>query len=188
MSNWNVYYFLLAPMVMLAAGVSLYNLLVKLTPPRRQAHADELKCFDSAAKQHDVCVGDIHSTPERTISLVVPAYNESKRLPKVHIAFSVYMYTHTAHIHVCCLFLVSCDLYKCVCVCMQSLASCDLFMCVCVCIRAITRITQMLDETLEYLDARERKQKDFTYEIIIVDDGSKDNTYELACAFAEQVS
>jgi glycosyltransferase involved in cell wall biosynthesis len=71
---------------------------------------------------------------------------------------------------------------------MQSLASCDLFMCVCVCIRAITRITQMLDETLEYLDARERKQKDFTYEIIIVDDGSKDNTYELACAYAEQVS
>lgn len=37
----------------------------------------------------------------------------------------------------------------------------------------------MLDEALEYLEARLKKDKKFTYEIIVVDDGSKDKTSEV---------
>jgi len=38
------------------------------------------------------------------------------------------------------------------------------------------RISEMLDETLKYLEERQSKDKDFTFEIIIVNDGSKDMT------------
>lgn len=34
----------------------------------------------------------------------------------------------------------------------------------------------MLDEAIECLEQRQKKEPKFTYEIIIVDDGSKDNT------------
>ena len=36
------------------------------------------------------------------------------------------------------------------------------------------RLPKMLDETIGYLDNRTRREKKFTYEIIIVDDGSRD--------------
>jgi dolichyl-phosphate beta-glucosyltransferase len=41
------------------------------------------------------------------------------------------------------------------------------------------RVTYMLDETLQYLQKREKNNENFTWEIIIVDDGSKDKTSEV---------
>ncbi|KAG0575518.1 hypothetical protein KC19_5G009800 [Ceratodon purpureus] len=41
------------------------------------------------------------------------------------------------------------------------------------------RIRSTLDETLSYLQDRVKRDKSFTYEIIIVDDGSKDNTTKI---------
>lgn len=38
------------------------------------------------------------------------------------------------------------------------------------------RITIMLDEAIEYLLERQKKDKSFTFEIVVVDDGSSDNT------------
>ncbi|XP_059088638.1 dolichyl-phosphate beta-glucosyltransferase-like [Tigriopus californicus] len=41
------------------------------------------------------------------------------------------------------------------------------------------RLNAMMDEATQYLDARQKAQKSFQYEIIIVDDGSKDCTSTL---------
>ena len=48
------------------------------------------------------------------------------------------------------------------------------------------RITSMLDETIEYLKRRQQENSDFTWEIIVVDDGSKDNTANLVINYANQ--
>lgn len=44
----------------------------------------------------------------------------------------------------------------------------------------------MLDETVAHLQSRQKKDPKFSYEIIIVDDGSKDNTIETVLDFAKK--
>lgn len=44
----------------------------------------------------------------------------------------------------------------------------------------------MLDECLEYLENRVAKDATFTYEVIVVSDGSKDRTVEVAQKYSEQ--
>ncbi|KAI9254289.1 nucleotide-diphospho-sugar transferase [Sporodiniella umbellata] len=43
----------------------------------------------------------------------------------------------------------------------------------------------MLEEAVEYLEAQKQLDKTYTYEIIIVDDGSRDNTIDVAIKFAK---
>jgi len=48
------------------------------------------------------------------------------------------------------------------------------------------RLEDMLNETLKYLTDRQQRKKSFTYEIIIVDDGSRDRTGEVALAYVKR--
>jgi dolichyl-phosphate beta-glucosyltransferase len=43
-----------------------------------------------------------------------------------------------------------------------------------------TRLPKMLDEAIDYLQQRTRDEPAFTWEIIVVDDGSTDNTTKVA--------
>ena len=48
------------------------------------------------------------------------------------------------------------------------------------------RLPAMLNEALDYLEERKRATPSYTYEIIIVDDGSKDATTETGLMYAEK--
>ncbi|CAO3630301.1 unnamed protein product [Cunninghamella blakesleeana] len=48
------------------------------------------------------------------------------------------------------------------------------------------RLSVMLTETIDYLEDCKKENKTFTYELIIVDDGSRDNTIKIALDFAKQ--
>jgi len=48
------------------------------------------------------------------------------------------------------------------------------------------RLPIMLDETLAYLKARQSKNPSFTYELIVVDDGSKDTTSQIALQYSKK--
>jgi len=48
-----------------------------------------------------------------------------------------------------------------------------------------SRLPIMLDETLDYLRRRKAKDSSFTYEIIVVDDGSRDNTSQIALKYSK---
>lgn len=48
------------------------------------------------------------------------------------------------------------------------------------------RLPMMMDEALEYLEERKKKLKSFTYEVIVVDDGSKDKTTQIAQSYCNK--
>uniref|UniRef100_A0A182ILP1 Dolichyl-phosphate beta-glucosyltransferase n=1 Tax=Anopheles atroparvus TaxID=41427 RepID=A0A182ILP1_ANOAO len=48
------------------------------------------------------------------------------------------------------------------------------------------RLPIMLDECLQYLEDRSHKEKDFTYEVIVVSDGSRDRTVDVAMEYARR--
>uniref|UniRef100_A0A3B3C1M1 Dolichyl-phosphate beta-glucosyltransferase n=1 Tax=Oryzias melastigma TaxID=30732 RepID=A0A3B3C1M1_ORYME len=50
------------------------------------------------------------------------------------------------------------------------------------------RMPVMLDEAMEYLESRQKKNSSFTYEVIVVDDGSKDKTTEIALEYTKKYS
>ncbi|KAJ8275575.1 hypothetical protein COCON_G00073270 [Conger conger] len=48
------------------------------------------------------------------------------------------------------------------------------------------RMPVMMEETMDYLENRQKRQPSFTYEVIIVDDGSKDKTTEVALEYTKK--
>ncbi|KAK7085801.1 dolichyl-phosphate beta-glucosyltransferase [Halocaridina rubra] len=48
------------------------------------------------------------------------------------------------------------------------------------------RLPVMLDECMVYLEKREEEERDFTYEVIIVDDGSKDKTSKVGLDYSKK--
>uniref|UniRef100_A0A8V0XKY7 Dolichyl-phosphate beta-glucosyltransferase n=1 Tax=Gallus gallus TaxID=9031 RepID=A0A8V0XKY7_CHICK len=48
------------------------------------------------------------------------------------------------------------------------------------------RLPLMMDEALDYLEKRQKRDPSFTYEVIVVDDGSKDQTTEVAMKYCEK--
>lgn len=48
------------------------------------------------------------------------------------------------------------------------------------------RLPVMLDEALEYLEKRRKENSSFSYEIIVVDDGSRDNTSKVALEYSKK--
>ncbi|XP_065499995.1 dolichyl-phosphate beta-glucosyltransferase isoform X3 [Caloenas nicobarica] len=48
------------------------------------------------------------------------------------------------------------------------------------------RLPLMMDEALDYLEKRQKQDPSFTYEVIVVDDGSKDQTTEVAMKYCKK--
>ncbi|XP_025945737.1 dolichyl-phosphate beta-glucosyltransferase isoform X3 [Apteryx rowi] len=48
------------------------------------------------------------------------------------------------------------------------------------------RLPLMMDEALDYLEKRQKQDPSFTYEVIVVDDGSKDQTTKVALKYCEK--
>ncbi|XP_046870139.1 dolichyl-phosphate beta-glucosyltransferase isoform X1 [Hypomesus transpacificus] len=48
------------------------------------------------------------------------------------------------------------------------------------------RLPVMMEEAMEYLENRQKRHPAFTYEVIVVDDGSKDKTTEVALKYSKQ--
>lgn len=50
------------------------------------------------------------------------------------------------------------------------------------------RLPPMMDATMDYLEKRRKRDKNFTYEVIIVDDGSRDDTVRVGVEYSRKYS
>nr|XP_008528943.1 PREDICTED: dolichyl-phosphate beta-glucosyltransferase isoform X2 [Equus przewalskii] len=89
-------------------------------------HRHEQEKFFLNARGQKETLPSIWDSPTKQLSVVVPSYNEEKRLPV------------------------------------------------------------MMDEALSYLEKRQKQDPTFTYEVIVVDDGSKDQTSEVAFKYCQK--
>ncbi|XP_032150373.1 dolichyl-phosphate beta-glucosyltransferase isoform X3 [Sapajus apella] len=103
--------------VLVAAALVLISIVAFITASKMPAlHQHEEEKFFLNAKGQKETLPSIWDSPTKQLSVVVPSYNEEKRLPV------------------------------------------------------------MMDEALGYLEKRQKRDPAFTYEVIVVDDGSKDQT------------
>lgn len=113
----------LAVIALISICVALY--LMSETFPSIASHESE-DFFSDPSSGKKLPFPSITDKPSKSLTVVVPAYNEEKRLPV------------------------------------------------------------MLEESLTYLEKKTKKDSTFTYEMIIVDDGSKDKTTEVAIGYSKK--
>jgi dolichyl-phosphate beta-glucosyltransferase len=92
--------------------------------PQIKRHKEEEFFKDASGQKHKF--PSIEDEPTKKLSVIIPAYEEEKRLPT------------------------------------------------------------MLDECMEYLETRSKEDSKFTYEVIVVSDGSKDKTVQVAMKYCEK--
>lgn len=110
---------LFVALVLLYFGASQYPVLKR---------SEKEKYFYDAQKSKDVLFPSLKDPWSVNLSVIVPAYEEEKRLPP------------------------------------------------------------MLDECLEFLENRQKSNKNFTYEVIVVSDGSKDRTVDISLEYSKKFS
>uniref|UniRef100_A0A8I6GKU7 dolichyl-phosphate beta-glucosyltransferase n=1 Tax=Rattus norvegicus TaxID=10116 RepID=A0A8I6GKU7_RAT len=108
----------------MVAAVSIVAFITATKMPPCHRHEEE-KFFLNARGQKEA-LPSIWDSPTKQLSVVVPSYNEEKRLPV------------------------------------------------------------MMDEALNYLEKRQKHDRTFTYEVIVVDDGSEDQTSKVALKYCQK--
>ncbi|XP_017393474.1 dolichyl-phosphate beta-glucosyltransferase isoform X1 [Cebus imitator] len=112
---------------LVAAALVLISIVAFITASKMPAlHQHEEEKFFLNAKGQKETLPSIWDSPTKQLSVVVPSYNEEKRLPV------------------------------------------------------------MMDEALGYLEKRQKRDPAFTYEVIVVDDGSKDQTSKVAFKYCQK--
>ncbi|CAH6779065.1 dolichyl-phosphate beta-glucosyltransferase isoform X1 [Phodopus roborovskii] len=112
----------LAAAALLLVSVIAFITATKMPPHHRH---EEEKFFLNAKGQKET-LPSIWDSPTKQLSVVVPSYNEEKRLPV------------------------------------------------------------MMDEAMNYLEKRQKQDPKFTYEVIVVDDGSQDQTSKVALKYSQK--
>ncbi|XP_054112773.1 dolichyl-phosphate beta-glucosyltransferase isoform X2 [Callithrix jacchus] len=112
---------------LVAAALVLISIVAFITASKMPAlHQHEEEKFFLNAKGQKETLPSIWDSPTKQLSVVVPSYNEEKRLPV------------------------------------------------------------MMDEALGYLEKRQKRDPAFTYEVIVVDDGSRDQTSKVAFKYCQK--
>ncbi|CAJ0650431.1 11750_t:CDS:2 [Entrophospora sp. SA101] len=101
-------------------GFAFVSFLILFYSPKPRKPLNSEKYYQSAHRDKPQKLKSIFDNPSVELSVVVPAYNESKRLP------------------------------------------------------------EMLEEAIEFLEQKRVSDKNFSYEILVVDDGSQDDTTDVA--------
>ncbi|XP_072466488.1 dolichyl-phosphate beta-glucosyltransferase [Notamacropus eugenii] len=117
-----VLFLVLVPTVLILISLIVIRRVFKI----QNIYWHKEKSFFSNATGKKETLYTIHDSPTKQLSVVVPSYNEEKRLPL------------------------------------------------------------MMDEALGYLEMRQKQDPSFTYEVIVVDDGSKDQTSQVALNYCQK--
>lgn len=130
------------------------------TPLPKIVRYEDEKYYSDPVSKTKQPFPSINDSPRIALSVIVPAYEEEQRCE-----FIINILTSIHHQHLQLLF----SFYRSFCF----RSFCFL-------------VPKMLDEALEYLENRSKKDATFQYELIVVSDGSKDSTVQVALEYSKK--